>query len=73
MALRMLEKDGFLVTCCCSGLIVTAMLEELLGQIAAEQKREIQILQRRGPAPDHPVSVSCLESDYLKCIVTRVR
>jgi 23S rRNA (cytosine1962-C5)-methyltransferase len=72
-AVRMLERDGFLVTCCCSGLITTGMLEELLAQIAAEEKREIQILERRGPSPDHPVSVSCLESHYLKCLVTRVR
>jgi 23S rRNA (cytosine1962-C5)-methyltransferase len=73
LALRMLERDGFLVTCCCSGLITMGMLEELLAQLAAEEKREIQILERRGPSPDHPVSVSCLESHYLKCLVTRVR
>jgi 23S rRNA (cytosine1962-C5)-methyltransferase len=73
LALRMLDRDGFLVTCCCSGLITMAMLEELLAQLAAEEKREIQILERRGASPDHPVSVSCLESSYLKCLVTRVR
>jgi 23S rRNA (cytosine1962-C5)-methyltransferase len=73
LALRTLEQDGFLVTCCCSGLITMGMLEELLAQLAAEEKREIQILERRGPSPDHPVSVTCLESHYLKCLVTRVR
>jgi len=73
LALRLLEPDGFLVTCCCSGLITLDMLEDLLAQLAAEEKREVQILQRRGPAPDHPVSVSCLESHYLKCLLTRVR
>jgi 23S rRNA (cytosine1962-C5)-methyltransferase len=73
MALRILEPGGFLVTCCCSGLITEDMLEELLAQVAAEEKREVQVLARRGPSPDHPVSVSCLESHYLKCLVTRVR
>jgi 23S rRNA (cytosine1962-C5)-methyltransferase len=73
VALRLLEPDGFLVTCCCSGLISADMLEDLLAQLAAEEKREIQILERRGAAPDHPVAVSCLESHYLKCLVTRVR
>ncbi len=73
LALRILERDGFLVTCCCSGLITFVMLEELLGQLAAETKRDIQILARRGPSPDHPVSASCLESHYLKCLITRVR
>jgi 23S rRNA (cytosine1962-C5)-methyltransferase len=73
LALRLLEPHGFLVTCCCSGLITVAMLEDLLAQLAAEEKRVVQILQRRGPAPDHPVSVSCLESHYLKCLIAHVR
>jgi 23S rRNA (cytosine1962-C5)-methyltransferase len=71
LALRLLEPDGILVTCCCSGLITTAMLEDLLAQRAAEEKRDVQLLERRGPAPDHPVSVSCLESHYLKCLIAR--
>jgi 23S rRNA (cytosine1962-C5)-methyltransferase len=73
LALRLLEPHGFLVTCCCSGLIRLDMLEDLLAQLAAEEKRVVQILQRRGPAPDHPVSVACLESHYLKCLITHVR
>jgi 23S rRNA (cytosine1962-C5)-methyltransferase len=73
LALRLLEPHGFLVTCCCSGLIRMDMLEDLLAQLAAEEKRVVQILQRRGPAPDHPVSVSCLESHYLKCLIAHVR
>jgi 23S rRNA (cytosine1962-C5)-methyltransferase len=73
VSLRLLERDGFLVICCCSGLITSDMLEELLAQLAAEEKREIQVLERRGPTPDHPVSVSCLESHYLNCLIARVR
>jgi len=73
LALRLLEVHGFLVTCCCSGLITMDMLEDLLAQLAAEEKRVVQILQRRGPAPDHPVSVACPESHYLKCLITHVR
>jgi len=73
LAVRLLEPEGFLATCCCSGLITMDMLEELLAQLAAEEKRDVQILERRGPAPDHPVSASCLESHYLKCLIARVR
>jgi 23S rRNA (cytosine1962-C5)-methyltransferase len=73
LALRLLEPGGFLVTCCCSGLITMAMLEDLLAQLAAEEKRTVQVLERRGPTPDHPVSVSCLESHYLKCLIAHVR
>jgi 23S rRNA (cytosine1962-C5)-methyltransferase len=71
LALRLLEPDGILVTCCCSGLIRMEMLDELLAQVAAEEGRDVQILQRRGQAPDHPVSAYCLESDYLKCLISR--
>jgi 23S rRNA (cytosine1962-C5)-methyltransferase len=73
LALRLLEPHGFLVTCCCSGLIRMDMLEDLLAQLAAEERRVVQILQRRGPAPDHPVSVACLESHYLKCLIAHVQ
>ena len=72
LALRLLERDGILVTCCCSGLITLDMLEDLLAQLAAEEKRDIQILERRGQAADHPVSAACLESKYLKCLICRV-
>lgn len=73
LGLRLLEPEGFLVTCCCSGLITADMLEDLLSQLAVEERREVQVLERRGQAPDHPVSVGCLESNYLKCLVSRVR
>ncbi|MFO0881387.1 MAG: class I SAM-dependent rRNA methyltransferase [Gemmataceae bacterium] len=72
LALKLLEPEGYLVSCCCSGLITPDMLEQLLAQVASEGRREIQLLQRRGPSPDHPVAVSCLESHYLKCLITRV-
>jgi 23S rRNA (cytosine1962-C5)-methyltransferase len=72
LALRLLEPDGVLVTCCCSGLITAEMLEELLAQVAAEAKRDVQLLERHGQAADHPVAVACPESSYLKCLISRV-
>jgi 23S rRNA (cytosine1962-C5)-methyltransferase len=72
LALKLLEPDGVLVSCCCTGLISMTDLEDIVAQTAIESKRDAQILERRGPSPDHPVSVACRESGYLKCIVTRV-
>lgn len=72
LALRLLEPDGLLVVCCCSGLITRDMLLELLSQLAAEEKRDIQVLETRGPSPDHPVAVTCPETSYLKCVICRV-
>ena len=70
-ALRLLEPAGILVMCCCTGLIGRDMLHELLAQVAAEARRPLQILESRGPAPDHPVSAACPETAYLKCIICR--
>ena len=72
LGLRLLEPDGFLVTCCCSGLITAEMLTDLLAQVAVDEKRDVQLVETRGQAPDHPVAVTCLESNYLKCLIGRV-
>lgn len=72
LALRLLEPHGFLLTCCCSGLITMAMLEDLLARLSAEEKRPVQVLERRGPSADHPVSAACPESHYLKCLIAHV-
>ncbi len=71
-AVSLLEPDGVLATCSCSGLVDRALFADLIGQVADRSGRDIQILDQRGQAADHPVSASCLESDYLKCFVCRV-
>jgi 23S rRNA (cytosine1962-C5)-methyltransferase len=68
----LVEPDGVLVTCSCSGLVDRALFGQVLGQVAELAGRPIQFLEQRGPAPDHPVSASCLESDYLKCLICRI-
>src|SRR5262249_14528012 len=71
-ALHVLEPGGVLVTCSCSGLIDRALFADMLGQVAELSGRAIQFLAQLGQAPDHPVSASCLETEYLKCFVCRV-
>jgi 23S rRNA (cytosine1962-C5)-methyltransferase len=72
LALKLLDRDGVLVSCCCTGLITLQELEDLIAQVVVESRRDLQILARRGPAPDHPVAITCRESGYLKCVVSRV-
>lgn len=72
MAMKLLAPDGVLVSCCCSGLITMNDLEEVIARVAVGSNRDVQILERRGPAADHPVAITCRESGYLKCIVSRV-
>jgi 23S rRNA (cytosine1962-C5)-methyltransferase len=69
--LKLLDRDGMLVKCCCTGLISMTDLEDLIAQTAIDEKRDFQLLDRRGAALDHPVSVTCREGTYLKCILGR--
>jgi 23S rRNA (cytosine1962-C5)-methyltransferase len=70
--LKLVEPGGFVAFCCCTGLISPDMLTELIAQVSGEERRDVQILERRGAAPDHPVAASCLETAYLKCFILRV-
>jgi 23S rRNA (cytosine1962-C5)-methyltransferase len=72
LATKLLDKDGVLVSCCCTGLIAMTDLEEVIGQVAVDAKRDLQLLDRRGASADHPVAVTCRETGYLKCIISRV-
>jgi 23S rRNA (cytosine1962-C5)-methyltransferase len=71
-ALDVLEPDGVLVTCSCSGLVGRERFVELIGRVAEQSGRSIQILEQRGQSPDHPILASCLETEYLKCLICRV-
>jgi 23S rRNA (cytosine1962-C5)-methyltransferase len=44
----------------------------MLGRVEELSGRNIQVLEQRGQAADHPVAASCLETDYLKCVIARV-
>jgi 23S rRNA (cytosine1962-C5)-methyltransferase len=71
LALAVLEPGGILVTCSCSGHVSREDFLYMLVGAARQTRRDIQILDGRGAAPDHPVLCSCLESEYLKCFICR--
>jgi 23S rRNA (cytosine1962-C5)-methyltransferase len=68
----LLEPGGILVTCSCSGSVTRDAFLEMLGGVAQRSGRPLQFLECRGAGPDHPVSASCLEGEYLKCVIARV-
>ena len=72
MAVDALEPGGILVTCSCSGSVSRDDFLVMLSGVAQRSGRTIQLLECRGAAPDHPVSASCLEGEYLKCVIARV-
>jgi 23S rRNA (cytosine1962-C5)-methyltransferase len=72
LGVGLLEPGGILVTCSCSGHVTREDFLYMLVGVAQHTGRDIQILEQRGASPDHPVSATCLESEYLKCFVCRV-
>ncbi len=71
-ALKLLHPNGLFITCSCSGRITAAMFEEMLGAAAADARRSVQILERRGASLDHPVLTDVPETEYLKCLICAV-
>ncbi len=72
MGVGLLEPGGILVTCSCSGHVTREDFQFMLSGIAQQTGRDIQILEQRGAAPDHPIASTCLETEYLKCFICRV-
>lgn len=72
LAMDVLDGEGILVTCSCTGHVTREMFEEMLADVARSAKRRLQILEARHAAADHPTSIACRETDYLKCYITRV-
>jgi 23S rRNA (cytosine1962-C5)-methyltransferase len=72
LAVELLDADGILVTCSCSGSVVREDFLEMLSGVSQKTGRDIQVLEQRGSSPDHPTSATCLETEYLKCFICRV-
>lgn len=72
LAVSLVQRGGWFVTCSCSGLLSAQDFEEMVCRAAHKQARRIQILDRTGAGPDHPVMSNCPEGRYLKVIWARV-
>jgi 23S rRNA (cytosine1962-C5)-methyltransferase len=72
LAVDLLEPGGTLVTCSCSGAVGREEFLTMLSGVAQQARRTIQLLEVRGAAADHPVSASCLDGEYLTCVIARV-
>jgi len=72
LAVDVLAPGGILVTCSCSGHVTRDDFFFMLVGVAQQSGRDIQVLDQRGAAADHPVSATCPETEYLKCFICRV-
>ena len=71
-AFKMMRPGGLLVTCSCSHHVGWTELEATVASAAADARRRVRLLERRGAAPDHPVVLNLPETEYLKCLVLEV-
>lgn len=72
LGVDLLTPGGILITCSCSGHVLREDLLHMLSGVSQQTGREIQVLEQRGAAPDHPVHSNCLETEYLKCFICSV-
>jgi 23S rRNA (cytosine1962-C5)-methyltransferase len=72
MAMRLLSKDGILVSASCSMHLEEDNLQNILLQSARHLDRNIIMLERGGQGPDHPVHMAIAETRYIKSLTCRL-
>lgn len=72
LAMRLLSKDGILISASCSHHLPRAALQEVLLQSSRHLDRGLQILEQGHQGPDHPVHPAIPETEYLKAFFARV-
>jgi 23S rRNA (cytosine1962-C5)-methyltransferase len=72
LAIRLLSRDGLLVTASCSLHLDKAGLVEVVRGAARHLDRHAQILYQGGQGADHPVHPAIPETEYLKTVIARV-
>ena len=71
-AMQLLNPGGYLITSSCSHHVDEPAFEAMLQAAAADARREVQIIEKRGAGRDHPVLLALRETRYLKCYVLRM-
>ncbi|BAN45981.1 class I SAM-dependent rRNA methyltransferase [Metapseudomonas resinovorans] len=71
-AMRLLNKDGILVSASCSMHLPEDDLQNILLNSARHLDRNIILLERGGQGPDHPVHPAISETRYIKSLTCRL-
>lgn len=72
LAMQLLTSGGILATFSCSGLVAPDLFQKIVFGAALDARRDVQLIERLGQPPDHPVLLTFPESEYLKGMVCRV-
>ncbi|MFZ3184996.1 MAG: class I SAM-dependent rRNA methyltransferase [Pseudomonas sp.] len=71
-AMRLLNKDGILVSASCSMHLPEDDLQNILLTSARHLDRNMQLLERGSQGPDHPVHPAIPETRYIKSLTCRL-
>jgi 23S rRNA (cytosine1962-C5)-methyltransferase len=72
LALTACAPGAILVSCSCSQNVGLEDFERILAAAARQAGREIRIIDRLGPGPDHPLPPGFTEGQYLKVLFSYV-
>jgi 23S rRNA (cytosine1962-C5)-methyltransferase len=72
LAMRLLNKDGLLISASCSMHLSKDALVKAVSLAGQTLEKQLQIIEQGGQGPDHPILPSIPETDYLKAIFVRV-
>lgn len=71
-AMELVEPGGYLFTCSCSYHMERELFLDTLRKAGAQAGRKVRLVEMRGQSFDHPVLLSCPETDYLKCAILQI-
>jgi 23S rRNA (cytosine1962-C5)-methyltransferase len=71
LGLRLLERDGLLVSASCSMHLSQEKLTDIIRSSGRKIDRFVQLLEQGHQAPDHPVIPGIPETDYIKSCFVR--
>lgn len=72
LAMKLVEKGGFLMTCSCSHYMTDVLFERMLKESAYQSGRQVKLIERRMQSPDHPILFGSDESSYLKVFILQI-
>lgn len=70
--MKLVKKEGFLMTCSCSHYMTDVLFERMLKESAYQSGRQVKVLEKRMQSPDHPILFGSDESSYLKVFILQI-
>lgn len=72
LAVRLLNKEGLLVSASCSMHLAEEELVDVIQGAARHNDRFVQIIERGSQGPDHPIHPAIAETRYIKSLLCRI-